>query len=420
VAAGAAPEPPAPASYAECPFPGLEVFGEGDAKFFFGRHAEVVELLRYLGPGLDGLYRRWLQVEGPSGVGKSSLVRAGLIPSVRQGWLEEQRRPGEWLVLDMRPGRDPVEALAATLERALARPGAPATLKSHLDELRRPDAVDPGALRYLLKVALPDHTRLLLLLDQLEEVFTLTRTPASRERLDALLAVALDDADCPLYLVTTIRSDFMMRFPELPRLQGLLDDRVKRYFLKPMGEAALREVVGPPAQLARLRWSEKGLPGRIVEDALPAGDGALPLVANLLRLLWDRSEKRRDGVLSADDYRDLGGVGGALAKSADRLLASLGPDGRQRARKLLLALVTRSLDSEPTRRTITREMALREAGGPQRRSSLASREDARPTAARRRGSSPSGPLTPKARPWSTWPTRHCSAPTPRASRTGRP
>lgn len=102
-----------------CPFPGLEAFREDEARFFFGRQSETVEALRQLGPGLDGIYRRWLQIEGPSGVGKSSLVRAGLVPAIRCGWIEEGDRRRRWRVAPpMRPGADPIENLADSLSKA--------------------------------------------------------------------------------------------------------------------------------------------------------------------------------------------------------------------------------------------------------------------------------------------------------------
>lgn len=207
-----------------CPFPGLEPFDEGGARYFLGRQADTLALLQRLGRGLDGVRRRWLQVEGPSGVGKSSLVRAGLVPAVREGWLEEID-PGDWSVLIIRPGEQPLAALAAALERWLDTRLDAGTLIARIDQLRDPARTDSDDLGYLLKRAMPDAQRLLLVIDQFEELFTLTVGDPMRQRLDALLATALEDVDCPLYLVTTIRSDFLFQFGELPRLQQLLNDK---------------------------------------------------------------------------------------------------------------------------------------------------------------------------------------------------
>jgi formylglycine-generating enzyme required for sulfatase activity len=342
-----------------CPFPGLAPFDEGSAGFFLGRRAETIELLQRLGMGLDGVNRRWLQIEGPSGVGKSSLVRAGLIPAIRNGWLEEHGEQQQWAVELLRPGARPLEALAAAVQR-LAGERAQA-VSGELRSLRSSSGEDTD-LAYLLKVACPPPARMLMLIDQLEELFTLAADPAQRGRLDALLSAALEDPDCGLYLITTIRSDFLLRIGELPRLQSLLNRQAGRYDLQPLGKNGLREVVLIPAQRAGLAWSEPSLPERIVDDAV-AARAPLPLVANLLRLLWESARARGDRVLSDTDYRELNGVAGALAKAADELLKTLGTDGKERTRRLLLALVRPGRDSQDTKRTITRDEAIAAAGG---------------------------------------------------------
>ncbi len=345
-----------------CPFPGLEAFSEDDAPFFFGRQSETLDALRRLGFGLDGVYRRWLQVEGPSGVGKSSLVKAGLIPAIKRGWLEEGGRHiwRHWIVAPpMRPGADPVENLAEVLSRALSTDTKTISIGDLHDELSHQDDDTGMRLRHLLRQYVPQDVGFVLVVDQLEEVFTLTEKPEIRERFDALLASALGDLDGPLHLVTTVRSDFMMRFGELPRLEGLLNEKAGRYFLQPLSISGLRDVVRSPARLAGLRWSEETLPDRIIEEAI-AERGALPLVGNLLHLLW---QGRDNHMLSASFYRNLGGVGGALAKSADGLLESLGKEGQVRARKLLLELVKPGRESQDTKRTITLDTALKAAGG---------------------------------------------------------
>ena len=200
-------------------------------------------------------------------------------------------------------------------------------------------------------------------MDQLEEIFTLTLDSKVRERFDALLANALNDQDGPLHLISTIRSDFMMGFSELPKLQDHLTDP-GRYFLKPMDENGLRDVVQTPARLVRLRWSDDSLPDDIVKEAR-GEPGALPLVENLLRLLWGNMKYSGANELSRKHYNELGGVGGALAKSADSLLETLGK-GKENALNLLTALVKLGgeiQDTQDTRRTITKSVALSAAGG---------------------------------------------------------
>lgn len=357
----AASEPSAPPLYLGSPFPGLSPFDEDRKDFFLGRQTDTLALLERLGRGLDGVQRRWIQVEGPSGVGKSSLVRAGLIPAVRAGWADEGPQAASWGFVILRPGSRPLESLAAALEREVGRGDAPRTLFDRMEALRRTQG-DATDLRYLLKLVFPEPSRLLLVIDQFEELFTLTRDPEALMRLDGLLAGALEDLDGPLYLVTTIRSDFLVRIGELPRLQGLLNRLAGRYDLQPLGFAGLREIVRIPAQRAGLTWSERSLPERIVEDAIRER-APLPLVANVLRLLWEAAETRGDRELRAEDYRALNGVAGALAKGGDRLIASLGSDGRDRARRLLLALVKPGRESQDSKRPIALANALQAAGG---------------------------------------------------------
>jgi hypothetical protein len=286
-------------------------------------------------------------------VGKSSLVRAGLVPAIERGWLgeDERRKTRSWKVLEpIRPGTDPIENLATVLGNAFGR-----DIRQLYTELRDPADHEARALRLRLR----DHAlvtaqeALVLIVDQFEELFTPTEDVATRARFDALLAAALTDLDGPLHLVTTVRSDFRPRIAELPRLRALLD-AAGSYLLPPVDENGLRDVVRSPARIAGLDWSDPELPEEIVQEAIkePAG---LPLVGNLLRLLWEESEPapttqqeeerdqgsrgpvRRaahpsvprdrsasahppdDGqvlsrrVLSRRVYRELGGLGGALA-----------------------------------------------------------------------------------------------------------
>jgi len=346
-----------------CPFPGLEAFGENETQFFLGRQKETLDAVNCLGLGLDGVYRRWLQVEGTSGVGKSSLVKAGLIPTIKKGWAGSTEA-GTWrgwrVVEPMRPGADPILNLAEVLSKSLAHEaGAPSVGECH-----RLLQGDDKAFRVGLRDWVPAGEALVLVIDQLEEIFTLTQDGKVRERFDALLANALADLDGPLHLVTTIRSDFMMQFTALPRLQALLHEKAARYLLNPIDVNGLKDLVWAPAKLAGLRWSDELLPDEIVQEARDE-PGALPLVENLLRLLWLESRNTQSNALSRQVYNDLGGVGGALAKSADALLEGLG-DEKQKALNLLTALVNvggQSQDIQDTRRTIPKSVALQAAGG---------------------------------------------------------
>jgi tetratricopeptide (TPR) repeat protein len=325
------------------PFPGLEPFDEDLAPYFFGREAEIAEALAMLGDTPSG-HRRWLQIEGPSGTGKSSLARAGLIPSVL-------RRPGirgapsTFLRAALRPGRDPVLSLAHAVFRAL-RDHLPSarTLGAVVADFRASDT----ALASLLRERVPEGSGFLLLVDQLEEALTFAESAADTLCFDALLAGALADKGGPLYLVTTVRTDYVDRFESLPALETRLNAEASRYHLRAITPEGLRAAIERPAERARLEWDDD-LPDQIVEDAA-ASKGSLPLVAHVLWALNEERERRGGRRLSLKAYRKLKGVGGALAKSADALLKSLGDSGRERAKRLLVRLVRVGLRGEEDRR----------------------------------------------------------------------
>ena len=188
------------------PFPGLEVIGEDRARFFFGRDREVAQLVARLGPTPEG-YRRWLQIEGASGAGKSSLARAGLLPAVRRGWIDG--RPGAWRIAVLRPGHRPLHNLARELRRELLGPDAERTV----DELERRIRGESQGLVDFAEECLGPEENLLLLVDQLEEVFTLARwdrenldpgAAGDRADFDRLLAGALTNPVSRIHLLSLI------------------------------------------------------------------------------------------------------------------------------------------------------------------------------------------------------------------------
>jgi len=301
----------------EPPFPGLSSFTDAQAELFFGREKEIDEILALLGRVRVG-ERRWLQIEGPSGVGKSSLVQAGVLHRLRG-----------------HPPDDPPWRIET------------------LDPARR---ADPGALGALLEEHAPRSGVLLLVIEQMEELLALG-APQLRD-LDALLASALASPDSRLRLLTTLRSDFFHRLDQMPRLARMLGDTALRYQLHPMDREALARVIRGMAQRAGLRLAE-GLPERIVRDATET-DSRLPLLGHVLRGLWS---PHGGALLTHERYEQLGGVSGALARHAELLLESLGDPGRARAKWLTLALVQVGRGAPDTRRQRTREEALSAAGG---------------------------------------------------------
>jgi hypothetical protein len=335
----------------ECPFPGLAFFDESMARFFFGRSAEINEAVAQLGDTPYG-HRRWLQIEGPSGAGKSSLARAGIVPAIREGQIAGA--PKRWRVAIFRPGTNPVRALAREVVKALEGLEAPP-----LDEMLKQLHSGPGALGEILHKHVPAGEGFLLVVDQLEEALTVADR-RSGDELDALLADALVDDHGSLHLVTTIRSDFVGRLSELPALASLLEDheRAARYSLKAMSDTGLLDLVEKPAKLCGVEW-EKGFAELVRTEAL-ASTCALPLLAHVLRALWLRDSGHE---LTCSAYRALGGVGGALAKSADAIVNALGEPGKEQARKLLLRLVRIGRGADDTRQTASQDEVLAAAGG---------------------------------------------------------
>jgi hypothetical protein len=340
---------PAPLPPGECPFPGLGCYDSARQDYFLGRHTEVYAALERLSEPRYARRRRWLRIEGNSGLGKSSLLHAGILPALRQNWVDLGNTGCRLQLLgDMRPGTGPLTELARLLARVFNL-----HTEALLKRLRDPDFT----LADLFAEQLPDPQRSLPLLaiDQFEELFTLSGEHADdRARLDTLLAGAIADDRYPLYLVTTLRSDFVAQFDTMPQLDQQRAGSA-HFELPPMGEAGLRDVVLRGAQLAGVMFSDDSLAEDIIREARHEPAGALPLLNNLLRRLWQ--EGHRTGQLQREYYNTLGGLGGALATSADALLDQLG-DRRHLGMDLLLNLVQPGFNTPHARRSISRARAL--------------------------------------------------------------
>ncbi|XXY18474.1 serine/threonine-protein kinase [Sorangium sp. So ce216] len=332
----------------ECPFPGLQPFTEAQAELFFGRDVEIRKLLADLEEMREGGTRRWLQIDGPSGSGKSSLVQAGILPRLAE------RSPGAapWLVATLRPSEDPIKSLAAAVLAACSAHGL-ASPPAEVDSMLRSDA---DALDALLSRHVPANVRLLLVVEQLEELFALG--DGHLHQFDALLSRCLSNEHSPLRLLTTLRSDYSHRMRQAPGLARLLDQKALRHGLRPMDEEALAEVIFGMAARAGIQLDDD-LPERMVRDAAGT-DGRLPLLGHTLRSLYS---SRSAAALTHDDYEKIGGVSGALARHAALLLDDLGEAGRERAKWLLLDLVQVGRNTPDTRRSRTRGEVLAAAGG---------------------------------------------------------
>ncbi|MGH3078898.1 MAG: protein kinase domain-containing protein [Gaiellaceae bacterium] len=293
-----------------CPFKGLASFEPVDAEYFFGRERLVAELVaRLVGAGFLGIV-------GPSGSGKSSVLRAGLLPALAGGVL-----PGSegWRRLLMRPGEHPMEEL-----RRILVSGANDPLSEAL-------------------AALPEGGRLLLAVDQLEELFTACRSDGERGAFADMLARAAADPEGRAIVVAALRADFYGRLAAYAELAELLGGN--QVLVGPMQASELRRAVELPASRVGLRV-EPELTDALVDD-VEGEPGALPLLSTALLELW---QKRDDDALTLAAYRESGGVHGAVARLAEGTYARI-PDGQKPiVRALMLRLVGEDEGDVPVRR----------------------------------------------------------------------
>ncbi|MFD5102113.1 nSTAND1 domain-containing NTPase [Streptomyces albidochromogenes] len=288
---------------APSPYPGLARFEPGDHDRFFGRD-ELAGTLREL-----VRERRFAAVFGPSGSGKSSLLRAGLIPALRTDG------PAPAVIRLLTPGEHPLSTHAGAL---------------------RPRTTGAGA----------SGADTVVVVDQFEEVFTLCRDPAERaEFIDRLLAARSPDSS--LRVVIAVRADFYGRCAEHRPLADAL--REAGLLVGPMTPAELREAVVGPAQAAGL-IVERALTARIVRD-VHGEPGGLPLMSHVLRETWRR---RRGRVLTLESYEAAGGAHRAIAVTAEEVYANLTPAQAGLARLLLLRLIAPGEGSADTRRPVDR------------------------------------------------------------------
>ncbi len=316
------------------PFKGLRAFLEADAGDFFGREALVRRLIERLAEPYASA--RFLCVVGPSGSGKSSLVRAGVVPALRRGAIEGSQR---WYVVDLVPGPHPLRALETALLGVAVEP--PPSL---LDDLER----DELGLIHAVERILPDpDAELLLVIDQLEEVFTLTEDEDERARfLDALLA-AVGSHQSRVRMIATLRADFFDRPLSIRGFGDLLAARTEA--ITPMSPEELERAISGPAERVGL-GVEPGLVAAMVTDVVDR-PGALPL---LQFALTELAERTTDGRLTIDAYREIGRVPGALARRAEHLYDTLDIPSKEACRQIFLRLVALGEGTEDTRRRVRR------------------------------------------------------------------
>jgi hypothetical protein len=330
------------------PYRGLLAFHEEDADRFFGREEQtdrVWQLFRDLHdpPPRGESPLRLLPVLGPSGSGKSSLVRAGLIPELARRPLAPWR---EARVAVFTPGSHPLEALAAVLARIVTGDIAPvAKTREFADEMKHRN--DQGQCDGLRRIAasLPDiaSSPLIVLADQFEEVYSLCTDQDERNALIDNLLCAVTDQAASVSAIITLRSDFLDETQEHARLNAAV--ACQGVIIPAMNEDELRRAITEPAKLAG-----HPLDGATVDlliDQTKDREGALPLLQFALARIW---EGLTEGMEPSETLKNIGGVGGAMAGEAQRIYDSLPKSEKNTARRVFMGLVQLGEGTRDTRR----------------------------------------------------------------------
>lgn len=302
------------------PYKGLRAFETADAQDFFGRHALIARLLeRMMEPGRMS---RFLAIVGPSGSGKSSLIKAGLIPALRAGEIASSER---WFMVDFVPGSRPLEELEIALTRIAADQSE--NLMGHLQR-------DGNGLLRAARLILPkDGSELLLVIDQFEEVFQLVELEQDRSHFLSLICAAATDPTSRIRIVIALRADAYHLPLQYPDFGELIRRRLETVL--PLSAEQLEQAIYEPAQQVGASF-EPGLIRQIIDD-IRYQPGALPSLQFALAELF---EKRTGNVLTHAAYEDIGGAVGALATRAESLYREQPPDGKAAMRKLFLSLLT--------------------------------------------------------------------------------
>ncbi|OAB59350.1 hypothetical protein AY600_00250, partial [Phormidium willei BDU 130791] len=319
------------------PYKGLEAFQEADAPYFFGRSDLINNLV-------DAIYEKpFLAVAGSSGSGKSSVVRAGLIPNLKQG--KTLSETAAWQIYEpFKPGDDPLTSLAQVLvDENLS-----------LEQVNAELAQGAGGLQRLISQT---KRPCLLVIDQFEQLF-FTQCPSETRQLflDCLCGAInsysaltkTDEGESHLRVVITIRDDFLGKCAEHPQLLKLIN--TKKEIVGPMNEAELREAISQPIQEVG-RWKiESDLVDRMLEDVQDS-PGSLPLLQDVLQQMVDRLYKFSQG-LTVKTYTDIKGVKKALQTRADKLYDSFTEEQRTIARSIFLELTQLLENTKPIARQV--------------------------------------------------------------------
>jgi formylglycine-generating enzyme required for sulfatase activity len=324
----------------ENPYRGLVAFAEKDASDYYGRELLSSSLAADLALSLAeprSSRQRLLTVSGPSGVGKSSLVYAGIVPELRIR-LGASHRSAD--VVALKPGSDPLESLAVEIARAES--GNPDTVAELVDALRS----DPNALRIRERLRVREH-QLVLVVDQFEEVFTLCQDPEARRAFIKTVLGLASHPEAKACVILTLRADFFGACAEYPDLAHAVS--TTQVLVPGMSGQDLRRAIVEPAASREVAF-EPGLVDRLVSE-IEGQASALPLLQFALEQVW---RERVGHILTQGLFEAIGGVTGALAKRADGEYDRLSAVEQRIFKRILLRMVQPGEGTEDTKRRVSR------------------------------------------------------------------
>jgi energy-coupling factor transporter ATP-binding protein EcfA2 len=347
------------------PYPGLRPFEDKDQPLFFGREAQVSAMLHQLED------HRFVAVVGSSGSGKSSLVRAGLLPAVREGFLLGTT---DWLTIIIKPGHRPYQRLVRELSMATCRTEGAKVVPAYDDPLAPDETAtlallrrtDRGLLTALDRLAISPQSRVMVVVDQFEELFAFRRagvnrgSVASRDEAAAFVGMLIRSASEPtgrVWAILTMRSDFI---GDCEAFLGLPEEISHSQFLVPrLDRGQMEDAIVRPAGVKEGAFQtftfKEGLVNRIINDAGDRPD-QLPLMQHALMRTWKHAVARTGAngpvTVMPEDYETAGGIEMALSLHADAAWDEIKDDPKKAhiARRLFLLLCDISPDGQITRR----------------------------------------------------------------------
>ena len=321
-----------------CPYKGLRYFdcNEENPKYFHGRDSLTDQLLDKVRQS------NFLAIVGPSGSGKSSVMRAGLLHQLKRG--EKLAGSGDWKIQIMVPGEQPLQCLAQTfLDPALS-------VIAKAEELKKAKKIlERGSEGLELLIQASEKPRVVIVIDQFEEVFTLCEDVVKREKFLSCLLEAAEKLKEKLCLILSMRADFLGKCVE--REYSGLANKIKEniIFVTPMNREQFREAIAKPAQEVKL-GVEEALIEQMLKD-INDSPGGLPLLEYTLEQLW---KKRSNNQLKHSTYTVIGGIEGTLDRRADEVYEKFSEEEKQIAKMIFLNLTQLQEGTEDTRRRVNK------------------------------------------------------------------